>query len=83
MLTKKRVEAIAHATLGMRRYLVPTIGGLRWSDYPEKDDDSRHDDWEPGCKIYVTVETALGDILKATGFLINPDTGAFMLFLID
>ena len=78
-LTRKRVEAIASATLGFRRFLVRTEGGFRWSEYTEKDDNPNHDDFEVGCAVFATPLDALKSVLTACDFLVDPETNEVML----
>ena len=74
-MDRRAAERIASATHGgERRYLVPTIGGLRWSAYPESDDNPKHDDFEPGCPVFATPEAAIFSLHAAAGFLVLPGT---------
>jgi hypothetical protein len=74
-----RAEAIATATLGHRRYLNGLDGNMYWSDLPEWDDRDDPD----GGPFYKTTGAAIGSILKAAGFLVDPDTGEWLVHLID
>jgi len=77
--SRKRAEAIVTATLGRRKYLNGLDGKLYWSDFREEDE--RDDpDGGPFC---ATTTAALGEVLKAAGFLTDPDTGEWLVLLID
>ena len=81
-ISRKRVEAIASATLGLYRHLVHTTGGYRWSEYSEHDDNPNHDDYEAGCAVFATPLDALKGVLEACDFLVDPETNEPMLMVL-
>lgn len=78
-MTKKRAEEIATATFGYRKYLNGLDRKMYWSNH--RDEDSRDD--PDGGPFYATPEEAIGQVLKAAGYLVDPRTNEWLVHLIS
>lgn len=69
-LTVPQAETIYKLTTGRERFLVTTDGGFRWSAFHEDDE---RDDHDQAGKPIASPAAAVGQLLKAVGFLRVPE----------
>lgn len=74
-LTRQQVQDIVRATVGRRVYLNGMSDKMYWSDYADRDD---RDD-PKGGPFFTSPVKALKAVLDAVHFLIDPESGEFMV----